>query len=477
MGDLIANGETGASVRAKLNLYVPDPDATTYAIRASAAGYDLSSSEFAAVNLLCRRLKAGGVWGKIDEFWMLALGSAATYKLGGKRRSDLTANGTLTFTKGFGVRGDGSTGYLDTGINPTTFVGTNWELNSACVGVFCNDPTVREGSAPNNNRLVGQGATGGNLRLVARFSSGNAAAGYIDDGTPDAVSAVTTIIPALISIARLGAADKRIFNNRRQVGAFTTASTSVSSGNIMLLKDNANYGAEQIAFAYVAYGLRPAEILALSDAVTEFLQSIMAPIGAFGDSLTYGPASGGAEQMTNPWPKTLQSALGRFVYNGGISGETSSQVRARVTSDDFLANGTEIYWAGKNNVSASATVLSDAATAVAWNKTGRVLVIGVTPTTGNDAASGQPDYASRMAINVGLQSTYGARYLDLLPALQAANDGSANDLADVAGGQIPRSLRWPGDNTHISDTVNGTGYSGAGVVAATIQAKLAALGY
>jgi len=455
-----------------------DPDASTYALRASAAGYDLSSVEYGAVDLLFRRVKAAGVWGKLDEFWLLALGSSASYKLGCKRRSDLVAGGSLTFTKGFGVRGDGSTGYLDTGINPTTFTGTNWELNSASVGVFCNDPTIREGTAPNNNRLVGQGASGGNMRLVARNSTTNASVGYINDGGgTDAVTGQTTVIPALMSIVRLGSTDKRIFNNRRQVAAFSTASTSLSNGNIMLLKDNANYGSEQISFAYVGYGLRPADVLALSDAVTEFLQTIMAPVGAFGDSLTYGVGSGGVGQMNNPWVKTLQTALGRLVYNGGVSGETSSQIRARFTSDDFLTNGSEIYWAGKNNVSASATVISDAATAVAWSKTGRIIVVGVTPTTGNDAASGQTDYASRMAINASLSSTYGSRYLDLLPALQAANDGSANDLADVAGGQIPRSLRWSGDNTHISDTVNGAGFSGAGIVATTIQAKIAALGY
>ncbi|WP_454760574.1 SGNH/GDSL hydrolase family protein [Caulobacter segnis] len=464
-------------IRAQKALMIPDVDATSYAIRASAAGYDLSSTEFDAVNLLCRRLKAGGVWGKIDEFWMLALGSSATYKLGGKRRSDLTANGTLTFTKNYGVRGDGSTGYLDTGINPTTFVGANWELNSASVGVFCNDPTVREGSAPNNNRLVGQGSGGGQLRLVARNSTNNATAGYINDATgTDAVSSQITVAPALMSIARLGSADKRIYNNRRQVAAFTTASTSVTNGNVMLLKDGTNYGSEQISFAYVAYGLRPAEVLAISDAVTEFLQSIMTPIGAWGDSMTFGP-NGLGGPLTNPWPKLLQTALGRFVYNGGVSGETSTQIRQRLTSDDFLANGVVIVWAGKNDVSAPSTVLANAATDAAWNKTGKIIFPAITPTTGNDAAPGQPDYANRMTINAGLQAAYGPQYHDFLPALQAANDGSANDLADVAGGQIPRSLRLSGDSTHVSDTVNARGFSGTGVIAAELQAKMAALSY
>jgi hypothetical protein len=60
-----------------------------------------------------------------------------------------------------------------------------------------------------------------------------------------------------------------------------------------------------------------------------------------------------------------------------------------------------------------------------------------------------------------------------LPALQAANDGSANDLADVAAGYTPRSLRY--DGGHITDVLNSNGFSGIGVVASLMQAKLAEL--
>ncbi len=165
---------------------LPDLDAAAFNLRCSLAGAALSDAQYAAVNLFCRRVKNAGLWSRIDELWIMALGQADGV-LGLKGRSDLVASGGLTWTPGMGVRGNGTNGFLDTGINPATAIGTNWELNSAAIGAFCLDPTL--GS---NNRLIGM--TNGNLRLVARNATNSAAAGYINDASgADAIDNATTV--------------------------------------------------------------------------------------------------------------------------------------------------------------------------------------------------------------------------------------------------------------------------------------------
>lgn len=67
------------------------------------------------------------------------------------------------------------------------------------------------------------------------------------------------------------------------------------------------------------------------------------------------------------------------------------------------------------------------------------LVLGSSERIAWDAA-----YAS-MVSHVGAD-----RVIPILEALQAANDGSANDLADVANGIVPRSLRRPADQIHLN---------------------------
>ena len=104
------------------------------------------------------------------------------------------------------------------------------------------------------------------------------------------------------------------------------------------------------------------------------------------------------------------------------------------------------------------------AAAVASLGHGRYLVGGII--TGSiDGGSG---LASFLATNAALSATYGPRYVDLLGALQAANDGSANDLSDIAAGWVPRSLR--SDPVHLND-------AGYAVVAAQFKAKTLAMGW
>jgi hypothetical protein len=95
-----------------------------------------------------------------------------------------------------------------------------------------------------------------------------------------------------------------------------------------------------------------------------------------------------------------------------------------------------IFWSGRNNFSNPTQVKADIAAMVAYHQGGNYLVGSVLTASGDGAG-----IATILALNADLAAIYGARYVDILGAMQAANDGSANDLADVAAGLTPRSLR------------------------------------
>ena len=121
-------------------------------------------------------------------------------------------------------------------------------------------------------------------------------------------------------------------------------------------------------------------------------------------------------------------------------------------------------WLGRNGAQSGYTVEGDIAAAVASLGHSRYLV-GAIITSSADSAGGISTIAAR---NSALAATYGTRFVDLMAALQAANDGSANDLADIAAGYTPRSKR--SDAIHLND-------AGYAVVAAAFKAAHDAFGW
>lgn len=105
-------------------------------------------------------------------------------------------------------------------------------------------------------------------------------------------------------------------------------------------------------------------------------------------------------------------------------------------------------WAGRNDVSGDipAAVIRIKQMA-AYTPSGRYLVGTMMPSVIDGDLTTARSIA-RVAANNELASFFGSRYVDVLGALQAENDGSAEDLSDIANGWVPRSLR--SDDTHLT---------------------------
>lgn len=435
-----------------------DADAIAYIVRNPAAP---SAERQFYIDRLVKTLKAYNIWPLLDGVVDLtAEAEPATYLNMKGAAGTLTKSGTLVHTPNIGVQGDGSSGYL---IGPAP--GSNYVKDSASAWIWDNLPDTRTG----NFTL---GTASGTLRLRARQVTIDAPAGYINDGTADPGTTGSGRLPGLTGANRTAAAEKQIVRDGVDVGTFTTASTTINSQAIWVGRSGSNYSTGQHAFVAWGGGLTAIQRAGLWAAVRDYLIAVQRPIMCFGDSLTWGQVGAGV-QAAMPWPALIQSALGRFCFNAGVPGETSTAIRTRQAFDQIGIVATSIIEAGRNNYTNPQTVKGDIAAMVSRINNGRYIVVGVLPWT-SDGDLSSANSIVRAQLNADLAALYGSKYLDWWTFLRDANDGSSEDMSDIANGWTPRSLRY--DAGHIHDIPNARGLSGIGVVASAIRAKIAALG-
>ncbi|MCD2176430.1 SGNH/GDSL hydrolase family protein [Rhizobium sp. C1] len=170
-------------------------------------------------------------------------------------------------------------------------------------------------------------------------------------------------------------------------------------------------------------------------------------LACWGDSLTQGG-----------YPAYLATMMGsyRYVYDGGVGGESIASIRARQAADVYYNARINLLEGGRNGFKTltATEIEADMALMVAHVVGGRFLVGAVTPFA-NDPATGSgadtpDDTAKRLALNALRQSSYGDRYVDPMPYFASASNGSAEDLADIAAGWIPRSLRSDGGHLNAA---------------------------
>lgn len=160
-------------------------------------------------------------------------------------------------------------------------------------------------------------------------------------------------------------------------------------------------------------------------------------LAAFGDSMTYIAAP------------EFGAALGVETHNAGVGSTTSSEIAAALLAYPDRSRSITI-WAGHNNFRDPGQVLADVAAMVAAVGHGRYVVLGMVYADRPAEYIGGSERATKAGINATLAATYPGRYVDPAAILAARHNGTAQDLADVAHGVTPTSLRAPGDGIHIS---------------------------
>lgn len=188
----------------------------------------------------------------------------------------------------------------------------------------------------------------------------------------------------------------------------------------------------------------------------------------WGDSLTAGS---GASSTSGRYPNQLSTlfSVDKMFYNGGVGGNTSTQIKDRMIVETGSHHLPTIIWAGRNNYSSPATVLSDIETMVGKLKTDKFLVLSVINGEYSTEYQGNSGYNTMMSLNEDLSEEYGDHYVDVRSALVAAyNPGVPQDVTDHGRDIVPSSLR--SDNIHLVNA----GYS---IVANTVFSALTNNGY
>jgi hypothetical protein len=96
-----------------------DADVQAYVVREAAAGYTVTFSEKAALNIFIGTLKSNGLYTKIHEMWLFIGGTAATHALGFKNVANITWVGSPTHSA-TGTDFNGTTQYGRTGVIPNS---------------------------------------------------------------------------------------------------------------------------------------------------------------------------------------------------------------------------------------------------------------------------------------------------------------------------------------------------------------------
>lgn len=109
----------------------------------------------------------------------------------------------------------------------------------------------------------------------------------------------------------------------------------------------------------------------------------------------------------------------------------------RFTAGDAQRDRVTWIWAGTNGADTGHSVVEDIGAMVA-SLGHDYYIIGGLP---SGAAHSAARIANAKSINATLAQLYGKHFVDLPAALAAGGDGSAEDVADVAAGITPRSLR------------------------------------
>jgi hypothetical protein len=166
-----------------------------------------------------------------------------------------------------------------------------------------------------------------------------------------------------------------------------------------------------------------------------------ASITAWGDSLT-------ADTGVHSYPAQLQQQTGLAVYNGGVGGQTSTQIAARCVAATDKYGEFTVIWAGRNNYAAQSTVLADIASCVAVLPTPkRCLVLSITNANIPNEYSGQTNYNQIISDNTALAAIYTGGpstcgYLDIRSYIVGQyNAGNAADVIDHGHDVPPFSLR------------------------------------
>jgi len=152
-------------------------------------------------------------------------------------------------------------------------------------------------------------------------------------------------------------------------------------------------------------------------------------------------------------PNTLYSMAEDYfdtAYNGGVGGETSTQVKARFDADSNKSTRAQIIWAGRNNYGDPNQVIADIEAMIADIPHNNFIIVSVfNGDYGGYDIPGGPGYINMTTINDYFNTNYPQHYADARTEVVNSYDPlQAQDVIDFNNDTPPASLRV--DQLHLT---------------------------
>ena len=214
-----------------------------------------------------------------------------------------------------------------------------------------------------------------------------------------------------------------------------------------------------LAVGLSLYGQSAQQQLLISQEISASTPSAFA---AWGDSLTMGNQDGSG----GTYPATMATLMGRAVFNGGVGGQTSSQVATRMLADTAKFGDNIVIEVGRNDLFdgsySQSLVLSNIASMIAslTNPTHFAVVSCINADAAGSEYVGDSTYNTIIALNNAMKAAWPNNYLDLRElAVQSYNASDAQDVIDFGQDVPPSSLRAHFTGGSLSGALNNSATS------------------
>ena len=245
----------------------PDPDAETYLAAVVAAGGTLDCNISGATMDLFAGLKSANIWNKLDYFYPILGGTAASTAINAKApgSNDITWFGGITYSP-TGVQSNGVNGYGDTGVNLLLEIGTN----DMGLGLYSRTDVNLA------NTIYDMGAQDSTYRTRLNIRSSGSMIGTISDDFIGITYARTTTDSSCFNLLqRQDAADVRGYADGVNLGTevIATAGRPNRTCYVMCLNQNNTPGTRtqrEYNWFQISQALSGSEVVQLNTLITNF---------------------------------------------------------------------------------------------------------------------------------------------------------------------------------------------------------------
>jgi lysophospholipase L1-like esterase len=308
-----------------------DPDALAWKRNINAAGSTVSATTLAAVSTFVKGCKADNIWSKMLDVGVFAGAdlTAALVKLKSLSGTSYTNSGPFVsgdYSETTGLKGNGSSKYLRTGVVPSTML----TLNSTHLAIYDRFVMTTAVGAGGIGAIGARNPSADVLRLYHPYSDRVYYSDAYNASTARVSSAVAAFGPiGFVLASRNGAASNKVYVNAGQIATGTTAAGSLPTVEIYIGAYNnqgsfAEPGSRPFSFASIGEGLSAGEVTSLNTRVHNLQRALnraLKHVVFEGDSRTNGNGA------AIPYPTLVGTALGQpplFVHNFSVSSATIS---------------------------------------------------------------------------------------------------------------------------------------------------------